>query len=55
MIKIHNNIRTNNKNFLNNNKKEMNKMRFKKFNLNSKTIYKTKKENKFKQKRYKNY
>jgi len=56
IIKIHNRIKTKNKNFLNNNQKEMNKIRYKiKFNLKTKKIYKIKRENKFKQKIYKNY
>jgi len=54
IIKIYNNIKTNNKNFLNNNnnnKKEMNKILHEiKFNLNAKTIPKMKKKTKFKQK-----
>jgi len=49
IIKIHNNINTKNKNFLNNNKKKMNKILYKlKFNLYTKTYHKMKKENKFK-------
>jgi len=57
IIKIYNSIKTKNKNFLNNNKKEINKTRYKiKFNLNTiRVIYKMKKENKFKQKIDKNY
>jgi len=56
IIKIHNSIKTNNKNFLNNNMKEIKKSGFKiKFNINTKTIHKMKKVNKFKQQRCKNY
>jgi len=56
IIKIHNRIKTKNKNILNNNQKEINKIRYKiKFNFNTKHIHKFKKENKFKQKRCKNY
>jgi len=55
IIKIHNRIKTKNKNILNNNQKEINKIWYKiKFNLHTKNIKKLKKENKFK-KRYKNY
>jgi len=46
-------FQTKNNNYLNNNKKKMkNKI---KFNHNAKTIRKMKIENKFKQKKYKNY
>jgi len=45
-------MKTKNNNFLKNYKKEMNKIQYKvKFNLNTKTINKMKKEKKFKQKR----
>jgi len=47
IIKIHNSIKTKNKNFLTHKNKEMNKILYKiKFNLNTKTIHKMKKENK---------
>jgi len=53
---MHNSIKTNHKNFIKNNMREMNKIRYKiKFNLNTKTIHKMKKVNKFKPKRNKNY
>jgi len=47
IIKINNSIKMNNKNLLNNNKKEINKIRYKiRFNFNTKTIHKMKKDNK---------